>query len=112
MVTWNVYVEDVNRSEIKVYNIFEHSRFLKDCAAIVSEVGENREEFNKRLRSELMYYFWAKCEWEIILDGWPTSKKFKPLKVSVYDQVYLNWDVFADFVWAHRIDLMMCADGS
>lgn len=112
MLQWNVYIENVNRSAIEVYNIFDHGRFVQSCAAMVSKVGENRAEFDKKLRSEVMYYFWSKCEWEIILDAWPSFPKFKPLKVSVYDQVNLNWDIFADYVWNHRIDLTLCADGS
>lgn len=46
-----------------------------------------------------MYYFWSKCEWEIILSDFPPSKKFQEKKVDVYEQVMLNWDIFINYVW-------------
>ena len=27
---WNVYVHDFNKKEIKIFNIFNHGRFLED----------------------------------------------------------------------------------
>ena len=29
MLEWNVYNEDINNREIKIYNIFNHGGFLK-----------------------------------------------------------------------------------
>ena len=48
-----------------------------------------------------MYYYWAKCEWEVIVSDWPTSGKVEA-KIDVYNQVMLNWDKFADYTWKNR----------
>lgn len=52
-----------------------------------------------------MYYFWSKCEWEIIISGWPPRDDFNDAKIDVYDQVKLNWDKFVDYTWDHRKEL-------
>ena len=31
---------------------------------------QTKDEFAKNLRSELMYYFWSKCEWEVLLKAY------------------------------------------
>lgn len=28
---WNVFVENINRRQIEIYNIFNHGSFKKDC---------------------------------------------------------------------------------
>ena len=75
-----------------------------------------------------MYYFWSKCEWEVVITDWPTHITVEEIeelneelsryearwhrkpyslnvglpvqkKVSVYDQVMMNWDIFVEYVW-------------
>jgi len=99
---WNVYVESFNLKEIKVYNIFEHSGFYNYCAEASKEYQNSKKAFATSVKHALTYYFWCKCEWEIILSDWPPSEQFNKKKVSVYDQVMLNWDVFIDYVWNHK----------
>lgn len=105
MLEWNVYVGDFNSSVIEVYNIFDHWSFYNDCLKNKKKNGKDREAFFEEMRKDLMYYYWSKCEWEIILQHWPTREDFHDLKIDVYDQVRLNWDAFTDYVWAHLGEL-------
>ena len=76
------------------------------------------EIFAPEFKNNLMYYFWSKCECEIILTNWPTSFKvdverldvtkhdcrdFIDLevaeKIDMYDQVMNNWQLVLDYVW-------------
>lgn len=100
MLTWNVYVGDPNSKEIKVHNIFNHTGFMYDCGQAAKKYLKDHdlEELIKRIKHSLMYYYWAKCEWEIIIDHWPSSEKLKSKKVSAYDQIMLNWDHFIDYI--------------
>lgn len=81
------------------------------------------EVFAPQLKSTLMYYFWSKCEYEIILTSWPpylTAAQCKEIKedkeevkysktvnlevaekIDVYDQVINNWEPFIDYVWSN-----------
>lgn len=60
---WNVYYHSINEDKIKISNIFDHSDFRKDVENDIHKY-KSREEFAKALKSNLMYYFWSKCEWE------------------------------------------------
>lgn len=113
MVTWNVYVENVNRREIEVYNIFKHHGFLTDCKghliAFMQKEAANEadlRQLERQIERTLQYFFWSKCEWEIILSDWPPSDQFRKSKVDVYDQVMLNWPVFFNYLFEHRQELL------
>lgn len=103
MLHWYVYVEDWNAKEIRKYDIFGGGYFEDELIKIRKKIGDNREEFADQLRRELMYHYWSKCEWEIILTSWPpdTTGRFKDKKIDVYDQIQMNWDVFVEYVWAN-----------
>ena len=128
-LTWNVYRENFNNREIVKYNIFDHPSFSAEVKKIMKET--NKEAFAEKLKRELMYYFWSKCEHEVVVTSWPVyvdneelnrinkereddAKKFgrEPCrmnitptigsKVDIYSQVMLNWDIFVDYVWNNR----------
>lgn len=52
---------------------------------------------DKILRRETMYYFWSKCEYEVLVKSWPCEKD--SLKVDVFKQLNANWEVFRDIVF-------------
>ena len=124
---WNVYIENFNTKKIEVYNIFDHASFKHNILQEYS-ICKSKEVFFDKLKRELTYYFWCKCEWEMVITDWPTHITVdeiedlndelsryesrwhrKPYslnvdlpiqkKISVYDQVMLNWDIFAEYVW-------------
>ena len=110
MLEWNVYIHDFNAKQIKVWNVFNHGRFVEDFSKFAKKLERNKElteeqkkeQFAERLRREMMYYYLSKCEWEIILQSWPEREDFRDEKVDVYDQVKLNWDRFLDYTWQNR----------
>ena len=111
MLRWNVYCDDFNEKRIRTFNIFDHWRFREDCQKIAKKytgredpVGD-KAKFSEEIKRSLMYYYWSKCEWEIILDSWPERKDFRQEKIDVYDQVALNWDVFINWLWDNRKEL-------
>ncbi len=99
---WNVYIQDFNNKCIKIYNIFEHYSFKKDLFETYNEFKEDKDNFLFRVKRLLQYYYWSKCEWEIILSDWPPSKKFDDMKISVYDQIENNWHIFSEYIWNNR----------
>lgn len=108
-LTWNVYI--CNNNEIKIYNIFNHSNFMKDLIKIKTH---DMNEFEKEIKKLLQYFFCCKAEWEITITSFPvytTDKKndsnaIRNLisldveqKVNVYDQILLNWNSFLTYLW-------------
>ena len=55
------------------------------------------ELIERELRRKCQYYFWAKCEYEVIVTGWPGTKTER--KIDIYDQLDANWDVFKSMVF-------------
>lgn len=107
MLEWNVYIGNFQNSADK-YNIFNHWRFFEDCQRNYKKNKDDKDVFLKQLRRDLMYYFWSKTEWEVVITHWPPHRddeeRFnkESIKVDVFDQVRLNWDVFCDYVWSHK----------
>lgn len=98
---WYVFYHNFNGRRIEKYNIFNHGGFRK---AVVEHLKTyvNRDYFAEALRMSLMYYFWSKSEWELVLYPWCGGKNVEPVKIDVYDQVMLNWNVFVDYVWSKK----------
>jgi hypothetical protein len=128
---WNVYIENINSNEIKVFNIFDHCSFREDVEKYFKKY-KNKEEFAEHLKRSLTYYFWSKCEWEVVITGWiphitmeeldrlnsereKTLKEYNRepyrlyvnpelgIKIDVYNQVMNNWDIFLDYCWNSKI---------
>ena len=94
---WNVYIYNINLQKIEVYNIFNHGSFNRVYYETLIKIT-SKEEFAKKLKSELMYWFWGKCEWEIEIVDWLGTQK-SGLKTDAYKQIMLNFDAFVDYLW-------------
>lgn len=123
-LTWNVFIEDLNKKSIITYNVLNKG--------IVNEIVDrtegfaSREDFAEEVKHILMYYYWSRAEWEVVITDWPPHIKpeelnrlnnelvehkskgynaysftFNPAigrKIDVWDQVNMNWDIFIDYV--------------
>lgn len=105
MPVWNVFFYDFNKRRIVPYNIFDHASFREDCKKHAKKYAQDPEKFAEEVKHELHYYFWCKCEYEIILSGWPPKEDDDGRKVDICQQVLLNWDVFIAWLWEHRKEL-------
>lgn len=48
------------------------------------------EEFKEFVEKESMYMFWARCEYEIVLNSWPPSKEEQGYKIDIHEQIMMN----------------------
>ena len=102
-LVWNVYRENFNHKKIEVCNVFNCSvRFNDDLIRIYKEHSNNKEKFLDEVKSSLMYSYWSKCEYEIILSSWPPRKDFKEEKIDIYNQIMINWDIFSEYIWNNK----------
>ena len=128
-LVWNAYKLRWN-DELKVFNVFDHRSFYEGVLKLL-KAPLTKEEFSEKLRREVQYYYWAKTEWELIIAECTPKidqKEFNRIlseyyldrqrelptpysttinishddKIDVYDQLYLNWDAFVDYVWKHK----------
>lgn len=101
MLEWNVYIDDINKRKIIIFNVFKHYSFCEDLKEIIKKY-KTIEDFSTELKRICMYYFWSKCEYEIILTCFPKWDKFKEEKIDVYSQLNLNWDKFVNYIWENK----------
>ena len=130
-LSWNVFY--YNRKDIETFNIFDHSSFCKKVINITKESSQSKAIFRDKIINVLRYYFWCKCEYEIIVTTFPTYvsneglKKMEAdrdkyirdygrcrfvhpyldteLKVDIYTQVMMNIDHFIDYLWNHKEEI-------
>ena len=124
-LVWNVFHENFNARKIEVYNVFNHSSFYNN---VIKLSRKNKDEFAEQLKREAMYYFWSKCEMEIVVTSWPSyidENEYQRLtkernehiekrgdtprvlnfcptvgsKIDIYEQLMLNWDMFVEYTW-------------
>ena len=105
MLVWNVWVLNFNERRIETHNVFDHGGFLKDCKKAAAKFAKDPDGFAEEVRRSLMYWYWSKCEWELILSSWPPSERVPEIKVDVYAQVMINKDVFFPWLWERRSEL-------
>lgn len=99
LLTWNVFHYNFNLKKIEKMNIF-YGGFLKDVENILVE-DMNRKDFDERLNTSLLYYYWSKCEHEIVIKPWVGDDSVE-YKTDIYTQVILNWKQFSDYVWSFK----------
>ena len=124
---WNVFRHDVNKNKIVAFNVFDHYRFNEDVQKSLKKFRD-KSEFAEQLRRDLMYYFWSKYEYEVVIttfppyitmdeldrvnyERWSHKDKYGTdyvrqnvnldtgIKIDIYEQVMNNWDLFLDYVW-------------
>ncbi len=119
---WNVYIQRMGNDQIRAFNVFDHRGFLNDMKKLLKK-DLDRASFSEELKRAAMYYFWSKCEYELIITSWPAHIKPAELsrlnseaktcarysvdlditvKVDVYQQLQLNWERFIDYVLSSK----------
>ena len=99
LIEWYVYYYDSNAQKIIKWNVFNHGTFNKEVDKLLRE-KPTKEEFIDKLKRQLMYYFWSKCQYEIILSPW--TGQADNIKIDIYDQIMMNFDRFVDYVWSFK----------
>lgn len=100
---WYVLYHDFNQRKIRKYDV------LKDTAPIIADMIKkqkitNREDFKKALKSELMYTYWSRAEYEILVGDLfltkdNTDKWLKEAsKVDIWSQIEPNLDIMVDYI--------------
>lgn len=101
-LTWFVTYYNINSNKIGHYDVLKHregliKRLKKQCAT--------KTDFSEAMRREMMYHFWSKCEWELIievddddrvwLNPWIGCKDLQSVRVDVTDCKDFDWKLFA-----------------
>lgn len=100
-LSWKAFYHNFNARRIEEYNVLNDGfvnglmeRLPKKKSDITYDI------FKENLHSELMYKYWCKCEWEVVLSAFPPSKNGEEKrKVDIYQQVMLNFEIFCKYAY-------------
>ena len=102
-LSWLVTYYDCNADKIKYYNILKYresfiKQLKKKCAT--------KEEFADKMCREMMWSYWSKAEWEMIIERdehhriwllpWVGSRDPENVRVAVTDREDFDWCGFAE----------------
>ena len=93
---WNVWCNEINTNKIKTFNVFNHYCFKKAIINIFNK-RLHIDEFEKMIDKEVMYFFWCRAEYEVMISG--LFERGAETKIDIYTQLKLNWDRFIDYLW-------------
>lgn len=70
--------------------------YLINCYNKQKKLNKNSsfEEIKKFILSESSYQWWSRCEYEIILENWPTQKYNQ--KIDIHQQIEMNIDIITE----------------
>lgn len=97
-IEWNVYYYNSNSRKIEIHNVFNHWRFIEYSAKHIKKYKDDLKALEEQIRRELMYYYWSKYEWEVLISPFSEHKDGE-IKVDVYEQVMMNWNRFLGILW-------------
>ncbi len=102
-LSWLVTNFDCNAQKIKYYDIL---KYREDEIKKMKKKHATKEEFAKALRSECMYIFWSRCEYELVIeqteDGhiwlnpWVGCREPEKVRIDVTDREDYDWKGFAE----------------
>lgn len=98
---WNVIYHDSNGQKITTFNVFDHCGFNDEVKKSLRQC-KDKTSFAEEVKRSLKYYFWSKCEWEIIIGPWSGGRNTEEIKVDACWQVLNNWDHFIDYLWSKK----------
>ena len=97
---WNVFVHDINKRQMKIFNVFNHGRYRQEIIELLNHRNDyTLEEFKEKVKSSTMYYYWCKYEWEIIIAPWVGDFDKESVKIDVYKQLEMNLDHYRKYLW-------------
>lgn len=83
VLTW-----DANSDKITPYDIMP---YLVRCYEKKEDKPKTYTEFKKFILDNIMYMWWSRCQYEILISDWSCQKYTE--KIDVHTQVKMNIDV-------------------
>lgn len=129
-LTWNTYIEHIGNNDIGIFNIFKHSYFVEQLVEAILNYT-SKQAFEKDLEGILNYCFGHRSQYEVIITSNPAYidktdalklydtidagdlkirniiKLAMGTKVSIYDQVVINWKAFVSYLETEVLSLVL-----
>ena len=100
--SWKVKIFDVNLQVIRDYDVL---KYREDVIKKMKKKCNTKEDFTESLRTEMMYQYWSRCEYELVIerteDGriwlnpWAGCRDRQNVRIDVTDMEDYDWKGFA-----------------
>ena len=85
---------DFNRDKLVNYDIMP---YIFDCYGREKRKPTTEDETKKFILAWCTYQFWSRCEYEMLVSGWPARKNTE--KVDAFQQITMNIDAITALVY-------------
>lgn len=99
---WLVTYYNCNADKIECYDILKHR---EDFIKKLKKKCETKEEFAEKMRRELQWQYWSRCEYELIIEiaenkrvllkPWVGCRDVEKATIDVTDDASFDWKGFA-----------------
>lgn len=87
---FNVLIWNFNTQTIEEYNVIPY--FVREWKEEKDKSKfKSFDDIKEFVRSKSLYQFWSRCEYEMIVKGWPVTKR--EIKLDVHEQIMMNLDL-------------------
>ena len=103
-LTWKVKNYLINKNEIWDYDVLE---YREDQIKKLKKKCPTKEEFAEKMQREMMWQYWSRCEYEVIIEvdddnhvwlsPWVGCRNPKSVKIDVADDESFDWHNFAEY---------------
>ena len=101
-LSWFVMYYSFNSNKIESYDVLAHRE--SDIKRLKKK-AQTKDEFDNLMRREMLWYYWSKCEWELILEvdkdnhvwlvPWVGCRNPDEVRIDVTDRGDFDWVSFA-----------------
>ena len=95
VLRWNQTKDDIEHYDILPYFLDKFNELVKKKR--VKRNSVDMEWLKDFIDREAKYTFWSRCEYEIVVAGWPRWKNER--KIDIYWQIKPNIDVIAELLY-------------
>ena len=92
VISWDFNSDNIEYYDIMPFLIDSYKRIKKNKPKTFDEI----KEF---IINESRYRFWSRCEYEVIITGWPKQKR--EVKIDIFNQIMENIDVITTHFMSH-----------
>lgn len=95
MKSFNVIYQDFNSKKFIPYDIIPY--FVNKYNKLKKKDRPKKDsQLKVWIESEAKYMFWSRCEYEILIAGWPNTETVE--KWDIYKQIMMNIDVIVELI--------------
>lgn len=109
LLSWIVKNYEINSNVIKDYDVLKYrEEFIKK----LKKKNPDKESFAKAIRSEMMYHYWSRTEYELImkatengnliLSPWIGHRNSEEAEIDVTDNADFDWNGFAEKIYKKK----------